>query len=86
MLLTTEEYVITHNKSKSQVFKGVEEGTKFKLVFNLGEERHYHQQSESVEVWFEIPFTRSVFAHKTTLATIRKVLASNSVEYELANK
>lgn len=87
MNLTTEEYIITSNKSSSKMFKDVPVGTKFKVVLNLtGSSRKYGQQKEEVEVWIEIPFTRSVYAHKTTLSNIRKILKSNSLQYELANK
>lgn len=86
MNLTTEEYIITSNKSSSKIFKGVPEGSKFKVVLNLNAYRGYGQQKEEVEVWIEVAFTRAVITHKTTLANVRKVLKSNSLQYELANK
>ena len=86
MNLTTEEYVITSNKSSSKIFKDVPVGSKFKVVLNLNTYRGYGQQKEEVEVLIEAAFTRAVIIHNTTLANVRKVLKSNSIQYELANK
>jgi len=84
--LTTEEYIITSNKSSSKIFKDIPVGSKFKVVLNLNTYRGYGQQKEEVEVWIEAAFTRAVIIHNTTLANVRKVLKSNSIQYELANK
>ncbi|AYH92689.1 hypothetical protein vBEfaSHEf13_033 [Enterococcus phage vB_EfaS_HEf13] len=86
MNLTTEEYIITSNKSNSKIFKDVPVGSKFTVAFNLNTYWPYGQPKEEVEVWIEVAFTRAVIAHKTTLANVRKVLKSNSLQYELANK
>lgn len=85
MNLSTETYVITSNKSNSKIFKGVPEGSKFKVVLNLNTYRGYRQQKEEVEVWIEVAFTRAIMTHKTTLANVRKVLKSGSIDYEPAN-
>lgn len=85
MNLTTEEYIITSNKSSSKIFKDVPVGSKFKVVLNLNTYRGYGQQKEEVEVCIEAAFTRAVIIHNTTLANVRKVLKSNSIRYELAN-
>ena len=86
MNLTTEEYIITSNKSSSKIFKDVPVGSKFRVVLNLNTHRGYGQQKEEVEVCIEAAFTRAVIIHNTTLANVRKVLKSNSLQYELANK
>lgn len=86
MDLITEEYIITSNKSSSKIFKDVPVGSKFTVVLNLNTYRGYGQQKEEVEVCIEAAFTRAVIIHNTTLANVRKVLKSNSIQYELANK
>ncbi|UQT01129.1 hypothetical protein QOFMPA_00006 [Enterococcus phage vB_OCPT_Toy] len=86
MNLTTEEYIITSNKSSSKIFKDVPVGSKFRVVLNLNTYRGYGQQKEEIEVCIEAAFTRAVIIHNTTLANVRKVLKSNSLQYELANK
>lgn len=86
MNLTTEEYIITSNKSNSKIFKDVPVGSKFTVAFNLNTYWPYGKPKEEVEVWIEVDFTRAVIARKTTLANVRKVLKSNSLQYELSNK